>query len=77
MRFQLLGPLSITDGPDTVVLQPSKPTILLASLLLHANSVVSADYLQRTMWGEEQPATSRAALQTCVPGCAGCSPSTG
>ncbi|WP_405617057.1 BTAD domain-containing putative transcriptional regulator [Streptomyces sp. NBC_01508] len=66
MRFQLLGPLSITDGPDTVVLQPSKPTILLASLLLHANSVVSADYLQRTMWGEEQPATSRAALQTCV-----------
>ncbi|TXL86837.1 AfsR/SARP family transcriptional regulator [Streptomyces sp. IB2014 016-6] len=66
MRFQLLGPLSITDGPDTVVLQPSKPTILLASLLLHANTVVSADYLQRTMWGEEQPATSRAALQTCV-----------
>ncbi|MFB6950417.1 BTAD domain-containing putative transcriptional regulator [Streptomyces niveus] len=66
MRFQLLGPLSITDGSDTVVLQPSKPTILLASLLLHANSVVSADYLQRTMWGEEQPATSRAALQTCV-----------
>lgn len=66
MRFQLLGPLSITDGTDTVVLQPSKPTILLASLLLHANSVVSADYLQRTMWGEEQPATSRAALQTCV-----------
>ncbi|GGK09877.1 hypothetical protein GCM10011583_47560 [Streptomyces camponoticapitis] len=66
MRFQLLGPLSIADGPDTVVLQPSKPTILLASLLLHANSVVSADYLQRTMWGEEQPATSRAALQTCV-----------
>ena len=63
MRFQLLGPLSITDGPDTVVLQPSKPTILLASLLLHANTVVSADYLQRTMWGEEQPATSRAALQ--------------
>ncbi|WP_329386780.1 BTAD domain-containing putative transcriptional regulator [Streptomyces sp. NBC_01716] len=66
MRFQLLGPLSIADGPDTVVLQPSKPTILLASLLLHANTVVSADYLQRTMWGEEQPATSRAALQTCV-----------
>ncbi|GFH38036.1 AfsR/SARP family transcriptional regulator [Streptomyces pacificus] len=66
MRFQLLGPLSITDGADSVVLPPSKPTVLLASLLLHANSVVSVEYLQRAMWGEEQPATARAALQTCV-----------
>ncbi|MEU6083225.1 BTAD domain-containing putative transcriptional regulator [Streptomyces sp. NPDC047108] len=66
MRFQLLGPLSITDGPESVVLAPSKPTILLASLLLHANSVVSAEYLLRTVWGEVQPATAKAALQTCV-----------
>ncbi|MFI8436696.1 BTAD domain-containing putative transcriptional regulator [Streptomyces sp. NPDC079020] len=66
MRFQLLGPLALADGPDTVVLQPSKPTILLAALLLHANSVVSAEYLQRAVWGEEQPATAKAALQTCV-----------
>ncbi|MEV5684323.1 MULTISPECIES: AfsR/SARP family transcriptional regulator [unclassified Streptomyces] len=66
MRFQILGPLALADGPDTVVLQPSKPTILLAALLLHANSVVSAEYLQRAVWGEEQPATAKAALQTCV-----------
>ncbi|MFF3730239.1 BTAD domain-containing putative transcriptional regulator [Streptomyces sp. NPDC002476] len=66
MRFQLLGPLTLTDGPDAVVLQPSKPTILLAALLLHANTVVSADYLQQAVWGQEQPATAKAALQTCV-----------
>lgn len=66
MRFQLLGPLTLADGPEAVVLQPSKPTILLAALLLRANSVVSADYLQRAVWGEEQPATAKAALQTCV-----------
>ncbi|MFE2293382.1 BTAD domain-containing putative transcriptional regulator [Streptomyces sp. NPDC059452] len=66
MRFQLLGPLALADGPDVVVLQPSKPTILLAALLLHANSTVSAEYLQRAVWGEDQPATARAALQTCV-----------
>ncbi|MFF3392496.1 BTAD domain-containing putative transcriptional regulator [Streptomyces sp. NPDC002669] len=66
MRFQLLGPLTLADGPESVVLQPSKPTILLAALLLHANAVVSADYLQRAVWGEEQPATAKAALQTCV-----------
>lgn len=66
MRFQLLGPLSIADGPESVVLQPSKPTSLLAALLLHANAVVSADHLQQAIWGEEQPATAKAALQTCV-----------
>ncbi|MFD4211172.1 BTAD domain-containing putative transcriptional regulator, partial [Micromonospora tulbaghiae] len=52
--------------PDVVVLQPSKPVILLAALLLNANSTVSAEYLQRAVWGEDQPATAKAALQTCV-----------
>ncbi|MEW1615477.1 MULTISPECIES: AfsR/SARP family transcriptional regulator [unclassified Streptomyces] len=66
MRFQLLGPLALADGPDVVVLQPSKPVVLLAALLLHANSTVSVEYLQRAVWGEDQPATARAALQTCV-----------
>lgn len=66
MRFQLLGPLTLADDTDSVVLQPSKPTILLAALLLHPNSVVSTDYLLRTIWGEAQPATAKAALHTCV-----------
>lgn len=66
VRFQLLGPLSITDGGETVVLHPSKPANLLAALLLNAGSIVSVDYLQRMVWGDEQPATARAALQTCV-----------
>lgn len=66
MRFQLLGPLSISDGGETVVLHPSKPANLLAALLLNAGAIVSVDYLQRMVWGDEQPATARAALQTCV-----------
>ncbi|MEU8777929.1 AfsR/SARP family transcriptional regulator [Streptomyces sp. NPDC048606] len=66
MRFQLLGPLSIAQGPETVVLKPSKPTSLLAALLLHPGAVVSTDYLLRAVWDEEPPATARAALQTCV-----------
>ncbi|MFI7276938.1 BTAD domain-containing putative transcriptional regulator [Streptomyces sp. NPDC049879] len=66
VRFQLLGPLSITDGTDTVVLQPSKPTNLLAALLLRSGTIVSAGYLQRMVWGDEQPVTARASLQTCV-----------
>ncbi|MFI9491995.1 BTAD domain-containing putative transcriptional regulator [Streptomyces halstedii] len=66
MRFQLLGPLSITDGRDVVVLPPSKPTALLAALLIRPGSVVSTDHLRGVVWGEEQPTTAKAALQSCV-----------
>lgn len=66
IRFQLLGPLSIAHGPETVVLKPSKPTSLLAALLLNPGTVVSTTYLLRAVWDEEPPATARAALQTCV-----------
>lgn len=65
-RFLVLGPLSIADDSTSVVLQPSKPATLLASLLLHPGSMVSVEFLQRRIWGEEQPSTAKAALQTCV-----------
>ncbi|MEU8762902.1 BTAD domain-containing putative transcriptional regulator [Streptomyces sp. NPDC048659] len=66
MRFQLLGPLSVTDGRDVVVLPPSKPTALLAALLVRPGSVVPADRLRDFVWGEEHPATAKTALQSCV-----------
>ncbi|MGW1408734.1 BTAD domain-containing putative transcriptional regulator [Streptomyces sp. NPDC002403] len=66
MRFQLLGPLSITDGRSVVVLPPSKPTALLAALLIRPGSVVSTDHLRNVVWGEKQPTTAKAALQSCV-----------
>lgn len=66
MRFKLLGPLSIADGRQSVMLQPSKPTSLLAALLLHPGAVVSTDYLLRAVWDSEPPVTARAALQSCV-----------
>jgi DNA-binding SARP family transcriptional activator len=65
-RFQILAPLSISDGRDTVVLPPSKPTVLLAALLLNPNDVVSTGFLQRAIWGDDLPATAKAALQSCV-----------
>ncbi|WP_449341735.1 BTAD domain-containing putative transcriptional regulator [Streptacidiphilus alkalitolerans] len=58
--------MSIADGQEVVVLQPSKPTNLLAALLVHPNSMVSTGYLQRAVWGEDQPVTAKAALHTCV-----------
>ena len=65
-RFTVLGMLTVTDGQETVVLQPSRPAALLAALLLHANSVVSAELLQRVIWGEETPAQAKSALHSCV-----------
>ncbi|MET8696719.1 AfsR/SARP family transcriptional regulator [Streptomyces bauhiniae] len=65
-RFQVLGLLAITDGHETVVLQPSKPTSLLAALLLHPGAVVSGELLQRVVWGDRPPSGGRSALHTCV-----------
>ncbi|MEU3096026.1 BTAD domain-containing putative transcriptional regulator [Streptomyces sp. NPDC006967] len=66
MRFQLLGPLGITDGTEAVVLPAAKPTSLLAALLLRPGEVVPTGRLRQAVWGEAQPATAKAALQSCV-----------
>ncbi|WP_371483936.1 BTAD domain-containing putative transcriptional regulator [Kitasatospora sp. NBC_00315] len=65
-RFTVLGLLAIADSHEVAVLQPSKPAALLAALLVRPNTVVSVESLQRVIWGEETPATAKAALQTCV-----------
>jgi DNA-binding SARP family transcriptional activator len=65
-RFTVLGLLTVSDGADSVALQPSRPAALLAALLLHANTVVSAEFLQRVIWGDETPAQAKSALHSCV-----------
>ncbi|MEU3793911.1 BTAD domain-containing putative transcriptional regulator [Streptomyces fructofermentans] len=61
-----MGPLCIADNEHSVVLQPSRPSSLLATLLIHSGTVVSVDYLLHTVWDTEPPTTARAALQSCV-----------
>lgn len=65
-RFMVLGLLAITDGQDTVVLQPSRPASLLAALLLHPGAVVGSSFLQRVVWGARPPSGGKSALHTCV-----------
>ncbi|WP_372440955.1 AfsR/SARP family transcriptional regulator [Actinacidiphila acididurans] len=62
----MLGLLTLADGRETVVLQPSRPAALLAALLLNANSVVSAEFLQRVIWGDVPPDRAKSALHSCV-----------
>lgn len=75
-RFTVLGLLAIADQRETAVLQPSKPATLLAALLVRPNTVVSVEWLQRAIWGDETPATAKAALHSCVLRLRRCSPST-
>ncbi|MEV4447186.1 AfsR/SARP family transcriptional regulator [Streptomyces mirabilis] len=58
--------MGITRDQDTVVLPSSKPTILLATMLLRPNEALSSEYLQRIVWNEDPPQTARATLQTYV-----------
>ncbi len=63
MEFRILGPLEVLENGHHVPLRGSKQRALLASLLLHANEVVSRDRLIDELWGASPPDTARTALQ--------------
>ena len=63
MRFRILGPLEVLDGPRSVQLGAPKPRALLGVLLLHANEAVSIDRLVDELWGERPPATAAKLVQ--------------
>ena len=51
MEFRILGLLEVLENGHQVPLGGSKQRALLASLLLHANEVVSRDRLIDELWG--------------------------
>lgn len=66
MRFRVLGPLEVWDGPRPVPVGGPQQRALLAVLLLNANRVVPVERLVFALWGERPPATARSLLQGCV-----------
>jgi SARP family transcriptional regulator, regulator of embCAB operon len=66
MRFEVLGPLEVTDGRpgETRSLLPSatKKRVLLGALLSRVGEVVSTPALMAEIWGERLPRKARAAL---------------
>src|SRR6266540_6914273 len=66
VRFLVLGPLEILDGERPVPLGSAKQRLLLAALLVHANTVVSVDRLADLLWGDEPPADAAGTLQSYV-----------
>lgn len=66
MQFRVLGRLEVTAGGRTVDLGGPKPRALLAMLLVHPGTVVSADRLIDAVWGERPPRAADIALRTYV-----------
>ncbi|MFV1960678.1 MAG: BTAD domain-containing putative transcriptional regulator [Acidimicrobiia bacterium] len=62
----MLGPLEVFDGDALVSLGGPKKRAVLAVLVVHANSVVSADRLVDEVWGEESPKSARRTLHSYV-----------
>ena len=66
MEFGVLGPLRVAGPGGEVPVAGARRRALLATLLLHHGTVVSADRLIDDLWGEEPPATATKALQVHV-----------
>ncbi len=62
----MLGPLELLDGAARVPLGSAKQRLLLATLLVHANTVVSVDRLADILWGDDLPVDAAATLRNHV-----------
>jgi DNA-binding SARP family transcriptional activator len=58
-EFRILGPLEVTVGSRQLELGGTRQQVVLAMLLLSANSPVSADRLEEAIYGQDPPPTSR------------------
>ncbi|WP_218824660.1 AfsR/SARP family transcriptional regulator [Asanoa hainanensis] len=68
VRFELLGPLRVHREGQPVPLGSVKQRLLLATLLLRPNEVVTASELAAMLWGDDEPASAAANLRTYVRG---------
>jgi DNA-binding SARP family transcriptional activator/pimeloyl-ACP methyl ester carboxylesterase len=66
VKFLVLGPLEVLECDRSIHLGSAKQRLLLAALLVHANSVVSVDRLADILWGDAVPADAAGSLQTHV-----------
>ncbi|MEV4066898.1 AfsR/SARP family transcriptional regulator [Nonomuraea dietziae] len=64
--FSVLGSLLVRMPEGRVPVAGTKPRVLLASLLLDANRVVSSDVLVEVLWPQRRPQSALANLRTYV-----------
>ncbi|MFG3533111.1 BTAD domain-containing putative transcriptional regulator [Streptomyces sp. NPDC047917] len=69
MRFRILGPLEVRAPQGTagdLTPRAAKIRVVLATLLVRANEIVSVDSLIDELWGENPPRTATTTLQVYV-----------
>jgi DNA-binding SARP family transcriptional activator/tetratricopeptide (TPR) repeat protein len=66
MWFGILGPLLVRDGDSVVAVPAPRQRALLAALLVHAGTAVSADTLAEVMWDGTPPAGAVTTLRSHV-----------
>jgi DNA-binding SARP family transcriptional activator len=66
VEFRILGPLEVVAGAERLELGGPRQQIVLATLLLSADSAVSVGRLQEAIYGQDLPPTSRSQAQISV-----------
>jgi DNA-binding SARP family transcriptional activator/Tfp pilus assembly protein PilF len=66
VKFRILGPLDIAVGAERVELRGTRQQVVVATLLLNANRVVTMDRLLEAIYGEDLPPTSRVQAQISI-----------
>jgi DNA-binding SARP family transcriptional activator/class 3 adenylate cyclase len=66
VKFFVLGPLEVHERGRPIKLGSAKQRLLLAALLVHANTVLSVDRLADILWGDDLPVDAAATLQNHV-----------
>ncbi|MBH5333594.1 AfsR/SARP family transcriptional regulator [Streptomyces pactum] len=66
MRYEILGPLRVVDGPETISVRAHKVRLLLATLLVRADREVSVEQLVTEIWGDAPPRRYLAGLHVYV-----------
>jgi DNA-binding SARP family transcriptional activator/tetratricopeptide (TPR) repeat protein len=66
MEFGLLGPLVVRSAGTVLQVPQGNQRVLLATLLLDANRVVSVDEIARTLWGTTPPTSAPVTVRNYV-----------
>ena len=66
MEFRLLGPLEVAEGSRLIPLGGSRPSALLALLLLRRNEVVALDRIVDELWAGQPPKTAEQVVRVYV-----------
>lgn len=66
MRYEILGPLRVTNAGRSWSLGARKVEIVLAALLIRADRVVTANELMTELWGEQLPRRAAAGVHVYI-----------